>query len=656
MYLNHLKNNSRWAVKMSDSWPRYLNGLLAGSTYHMGVYDECVSVHHPIQGKYCTAYLYLRTASNQSFANYNKNAYGSTENAWQESLGFINYDDMFRRNEVKLGVCIPKACTHTDLEVALQKELVRVFSSHQLKIQVEVQPSLCTTDEDLFPFEIGYYTTAIFIGLLTLTASLSTAYHLIFLIRNADAKKPLHVSEMIIMFSVIKNGRDLIKYDRNNNLNIYNGMKVITMVLVLFGHKFIFFIINPILNPAFLEETYTVGPFFLLTCMNLVDPFFYITGYLTYALLIPQFSKTGTNWFQVPLIIIYKYLRTLPIYIMMMLLTAFVIPHLGDGPFWSHNIWPEADKCKNYWWANILVISNFIEADNQCLIASWYISCLLQFVVIGTIIMYIYVKTPKIGTNIIVFLFCASLIIPFAMTYHYKAYGIVRVMITFLEKPSNSFEYRNLYRQIYIRGIPFYAGMLAGIMADALKRRQLKISTITTYFSTTIVIIICVYVQLYGKVFYHRQRPYNAMEQAIYATISHCTWTVMMFWITICHVISSYGPMEKLLNNRYFVPLGRLSYAVYLVNIPVMMMIESSQRAPIGITLGTMQNGWIAGVFKTYLAAITMYLLIEAPFGLLIKKLLLERKHNNARTNDKTNQRDLTSKTVHPGLNNTTKL
>lgn len=38
------------------------------------------------------------------------------------------------------------------------------------------------------------------------------------------------------------------------------------------------------------------------------------------------------------------------------------------------------------------------------------------------------------------------------------------------------------------------------------------------------------------------------------------------------------GPIEKLLNNRIVVPLGRLSYAVYIVNISVMMVIESRQR------------------------------------------------------------------------------
>jgi len=49
----------------------------------------------------------------------------------------------------------------------------------------------------------------------------------------------------------------------------------------------------------------------------------------------------------------------------MMMITAFIIPHLGNGPFWASRIWPEADKCKNYWWANVLAVSNYIPVENQ---------------------------------------------------------------------------------------------------------------------------------------------------------------------------------------------------------------------------------------------------------------------------------------------------
>jgi len=60
--------------------------------------------------------------------------------------------------------------------------------------------------------------------------------------------------EVINMFSIIRNSRDLIKYNRNNDLNIFNGLKVLTMIVVLFGHKFLYFVINPITYGMHLEK------------------------------------------------------------------------------------------------------------------------------------------------------------------------------------------------------------------------------------------------------------------------------------------------------------------------------------------------------------------------------------------------------------------
>lgn len=54
------------------------------------------------------------------------------------------------------------------------------------------------------------------------------------------------IPEVISVFSLIGNARDLIKYDRNNELNIFNGLKFWVMVLILFGHKYLNLAINPL--------------------------------------------------------------------------------------------------------------------------------------------------------------------------------------------------------------------------------------------------------------------------------------------------------------------------------------------------------------------------------------------------------------------------
>ncbi|XP_060865557.1 nose resistant to fluoxetine protein 6-like [Metopolophium dirhodum] len=628
MYVRHLQNESLWAVQMSDSWSRYPNGILVGTSHQMGVYEECVKVHKPVRGKYCIPSVKIGSSTGADFTAGKTDQLHSNDNAWQEVLGFVNRDIRLHRNIVKFGICIPDSCTAADLQITLQKEFDIHFLPHQINAQVKVESILCSTDKDEYPYDTGYYITSSLVGFFVLICCVSTAYHMMVIIRTDNGKKSI-MPETFNMFSLIRNGRDLIKYNRNNDLNIFNGLKVFTMILVLFGHKFLYFIINPITYSMQLEKLYKEGPDFLLTSMNLIDPFFYIAGYLMYVMLIPQFNKPGTSWYQILMVIAYKYLKVLPSYGIVMLMTAFVVPHLGDGPFWASRIWPEADKCKNYWWANILAVSNFIPVENQCLIAGWYVSCLLQFLVIGTTVVYVCVKRRKIGIYLVVMLLCASLAISFVTTYINQAYGIVRVMYSFLENPSNSMEFRNYYRPFFYRGTPFFAGILAGIVVEELKKREIKFSTSVVYVGTLMVSAVCIWAQLYGARFHDVFRPYDALEQSVYAAFSHCTWAVILFWLTVCHFTTGFGPIEKLLNNRLTVPLGRLSYTVYLVNITVMMMIESKQRTSVTPSSYLLIDGWIFGAFRTYMVGTMLYLLIEAPSGLLIKKLLFGKKHEH---------------------------
>lgn len=72
---------------MYDSWSRYPIGILAGSTHQMGVYEECVDVHRPVQGKYCMAAARLGPVADAVFKLNKKDEQENTDNAWNEILG-----------------------------------------------------------------------------------------------------------------------------------------------------------------------------------------------------------------------------------------------------------------------------------------------------------------------------------------------------------------------------------------------------------------------------------------------------------------------------------------------------------------------------------------------------------------------------------------
>lgn len=75
---------------VSDSWSRYPNGILVGTTHQMGVYEECVEVHRPVRGKYCIPDVQLESAATGedfTVVDGTPDRPLGDEHAWREILG-----------------------------------------------------------------------------------------------------------------------------------------------------------------------------------------------------------------------------------------------------------------------------------------------------------------------------------------------------------------------------------------------------------------------------------------------------------------------------------------------------------------------------------------------------------------------------------------
>uniref|UniRef100_A0A2H8TG17 Nose resistant to fluoxetine protein 6 n=1 Tax=Melanaphis sacchari TaxID=742174 RepID=A0A2H8TG17_9HEMI len=268
------------------------------------------------------------------------------------------------------------------------------------------------------------------------------------------------------------------------------------------------------------------------------------------------------------------------------------------------------------------LIINIMFNDKQCLIASWYISCDVQFFIIGVFIIYVYTKNNKYGIRLLATVVILSIFIPFIITILTKSEGILKIHIPFLENPRNSIDFNESYRASYMRATPFFTGLAMHFIVEKLIEKKIKFSLTTVYSSTLIVTVICLWIQYYGAIFYDRQRPYYVLEQALYLTFSHCTWTVISVWVTIFNYTSSYGFLEKIFNNRFIVPVGRLSYSVLLINLIVMAMSQGSQRSPNFLSFISLLDAGICGIFKTYLISLLLYFVVEAPFDDLTKRMI----------------------------------
>lgn len=63
----------------------------------------------------------------------------------------------------------------------------------------------------------------------------------------------------------------------------------------------------------------------------------------------------------------------------------------------------------------------------QCLVVGWYISCLLQLLIIGSIVTYVCVKNYKVGVSLLGVLLFLFIVLPFVLTYISRSYAIIKV-------------------------------------------------------------------------------------------------------------------------------------------------------------------------------------------------------------------------------------
>ncbi|KAF0697964.1 nose resistant to fluoxetine protein 6-like isoform X1, partial [Aphis craccivora] len=205
-------------------------------------------------------------------------------------------------------------------------------------------------------------------SLLLLICCCVTLYHFVRILypKNTNENDKV-LNSFFYEFSFIVSIKTLLKYDKNNELNFFYTTKLMTILSVIYGHKLYVLMSYPTCNAKFIDNFYLNGPPILLTGFNIVDPLFFISGYLVFINLSREFRKPEDEsvWKTLLKPIIQRILRILPAYCAVIAITAYIIPHLGYGPLWPSKSWEEAEICKNYWWANLLFISNFVHIKHQ---------------------------------------------------------------------------------------------------------------------------------------------------------------------------------------------------------------------------------------------------------------------------------------------------
>eukprot|EP00494_Astrolonche_serrata_P023180 UN23438 len=103
---------------------------------------------------------------------------------------------------------------------------------------------------------------------------------------------------------------------------------------------------------------------------------------------------------KIPMLYLDRWLRLLPCIAFAVLIYAYILPNIGDGP-----LWPYADKdriCVNGWWPELLLLTSWPQGTDanekqwsDCLGVTWYLTCDYFYFALIPFIVIMYKKTQK---------------------------------------------------------------------------------------------------------------------------------------------------------------------------------------------------------------------------------------------------------------------
>ncbi|XP_060531731.1 O-acyltransferase like protein-like isoform X2 [Cylas formicarius] len=575
------KFKNSWALKMLDASAKPQTGLLTGNIYQFGNFDECIAIkadrgkYGTIAGQYCTVFL---VPSQNYSADYSRFLNITTLTTWsvgKQPKGY-QYTKILKNIKSNYGICIPKSCNAESLQ-EIWDHLERLF---KLPAHATFNNDLCTYKGKValtYPFD-GYI--FLFFAVIASLILLSTMYDLLVHQYLDDPGINVWVS-----FSVYTNLKNLLRVSdppSHDLLSCVAGLKVISMLWVVLGHRYIFSVLvgNVNANEIFLWNS-RVASTLILAAPFSVDTFLLLSGLLLCRGYLKSVAASG----RVSYVAFYAHrlLRLWPGLIACVLFNLGVIKYLNDGPFWATLM------------------------HKACIEHSWYLAVDMQLYTASPLIMVNLCKYPK-ATAFAALCACAlSAVYNFVTTMKYQlgcdAFDFDIVYFDYIYQPT------------YARLCPWVFGVLLGYVLFNVE--QVKVPKGLAMLMWTLAFTTISYLIYVHNII--ESRPYDDVAAAIFNSCARPAWSVAISVIVFMCATGNGGLVQRFLSAKIFRFTSRISYSVFLVHIFVLMYISGGVRTISYFSNFTVIYQYFGDLFFIFVAALVWYAAFEAPFLVLAK-------------------------------------
>lgn len=124
----------------------------------------------------------------------------------------------------------------------------------------------------------------------------------------------------------------------------------------------------------------------------------------------------------------------------------------------------------------------------------------------------------------------------------------------------------------------------------------------------------------------HPEDPMPLVNSGFYVSLSRTVWSLSISWLVLACASGYGGPVNWFLSWKLWAPLGRLTFAAYLVHPIIIVTYQVNLMTPIHFTDLTLIYMFISNLVFSYLFAYVLSMIVEAPM-MGLEKLLLKKEH-----------------------------
>ena len=536
---------------------------------------------------------------------------------------------------VSIGLCVPKQCSATDFTI-----LTYTLAA---QIGIPIPPGFFFIDTQHLNEtrgRIGGGAGAIIVILcvLTLISILAGIYDLYILqkrdesfkLRKEIPPKKSRREEIITFFSIASNAKALI-YAKNRidpNLDIFHGVRFLSISWVILGHSFMTFLEMSVTNIQGLIKAVTEDfGFSIITAGTLsVDTFFTLSGFFSILGVWKEVGRPGGKAINIFKCYFHRYIRLLPLYAIIILISIYIMPLLVFGPinFFIDGI---ASTCEDKWWWNLLYINNAQPMSEQCIPWTWYLANDMQMFLLAPILVYIYCIKPMLGILSVGALALTSSIVQ--IVFIVKNDWVINLLSP--NAAPDAYYIRPWMRiNTYLVGIvcawiymAFKEGEKAekegepkgGFMHPPTFRKLaflLRGSPLSRYllyffgFALTFLAVFTIYP------FLHIPITSNA-PNALYIFLFRPLFVIGLMMVLFPVLLGHGRPLLATLGAPFFAPLGRMTYGVYMIHLEIFFYLAGIQEDTKYYSVHMVFFWTLRIIFLSYLVSLFLTLVLEAP-------------------------------------------